>query len=137
MKQVTLALAMACCLELVGAAQGPAPTSTAPSPTQAAAPTVAAATITDAEIKGLSGPKAEVKANGDPAGTMTGTVSDIPVSDTNKGLTIGDIANQVGQNQIAINFVWTLVAGFLVMFMQAGFASSRPGCAARRTPITP
>src|SRR5882762_4752833 len=25
-------------------------------------------------------------------------------------------------NTVAINFVWTLVAGFLVMFMQAGFA---------------
>src|SRR4051794_25826103 len=119
MKQVTLALALICCLEVVGAAQGPAPASTAPSPTQTAAPTVAAATITDADIKGLSGPKAEAKANGDPAGTTTGTVGDIPVGDAKKGLTIGDVVNQVGQNQIAINFVWTLIAGFLVMFMQA------------------
>ena len=44
-----------------------------------------------------------------------------------KGLTIGDIANQVGQNKIAVNFVWTLVTGFLVMFMQAGFAIVETG----------
>src|SRR3989441_12915944 len=30
-------------------------------------------------------------------------------------------------NTVAINFVWTLVAGFLVMFMQAGFAMVEPG----------
>jgi len=28
-------------------------------------------------------------------------------------------------NTVAINFVWTLVAGFLVMFMQAGFRAGR------------
>src|SRR3989441_5446329 len=30
-------------------------------------------------------------------------------------------------NTVAINFVWTLVAGFLVMFMQAGFAMGEAG----------
>src|SRR3989440_105018 len=30
-------------------------------------------------------------------------------------------------NTVAINFVWTLVAGFLVMFMQAGFAVGEAG----------
>src|SRR5256886_12225619 len=30
-------------------------------------------------------------------------------------------------NTVAINFVWTLVAGFLVMFMQAGFALVETG----------
>ena len=33
----------------------------------------------------------------------------------------------VGHNKIAINFVWTLLAGFLVMFMQAGFAMVETG----------
>src|SRR5207245_3859168 len=32
------------------------------------------------------------------------------------------IADAVGHNRTSINFVWTLVTGFLVMFMQAGFA---------------
>src|SRR5512140_1898657 len=30
-------------------------------------------------------------------------------------------------NTVAINFVWTLIAGFLVMFMQAGFALVETG----------
>jgi Amt family ammonium transporter len=32
------------------------------------------------------------------------------------------LAKGVGHNQVAINMVWTLLTGFLVMFMQAGFA---------------
>ena len=38
-----------------------------------------------------------------------------------------DIAKSVADNTTAINFVWTLVAGFLVMFMQAGFAMVETG----------
>ena len=49
------------------------------------------------------------------------------MSDAKKGLTLADVVNQVGQNKIAINFVWTLVTGFLVMFMQAGFAIVETG----------
>ena len=33
----------------------------------------------------------------------------------------------VGQNRIAINLVWTLITGYLVMFMQAGFAAVETG----------
>ncbi|MEO6056065.1 MAG: ammonium transporter [Gemmatimonadales bacterium] len=36
-------------------------------------------------------------------------------------------ADAVAANTVAINFVWTLVAGFLVMFMQAGFAMVESG----------
>ena len=49
------------------------------------------------------------------------------MADAKKGLTIGDVVNQVGQNKIAINFIWTLITGFLVMFMQAGFAIVETG----------
>ena len=49
------------------------------------------------------------------------------VADPKKGLTLPDLVNMVGQNRIAINFVWTLVTGFLVMFMQAGFALVETG----------
>ena len=66
-------------------------------------------------------------AKGDPDGALTGTVADIAVADAKKGMTIADVVNQVGQNKIAINFVWTLVTGFLVMFMQAGFAIVETG----------
>ena len=37
------------------------------------------------------------------------------------------MADTVGHNKIAINFMWTLVTGFLVMFMQAGFAMVETG----------
>ena len=83
--------------------------------------------ITEADLKGVPAPKAEVRAKGDPDGSLTGTVADIAVADSKKGLTVGDVLNQVGQNKIAINFMWTLVTGFLVMFMQAGFAVVETG----------
>ena len=37
------------------------------------------------------------------------------------------LADVVGHNRIAINFVWMLICGFLVMFMQAGFALAETG----------
>ncbi|HEU6436169.1 MAG TPA: ammonium transporter [Nitratidesulfovibrio sp.] len=37
------------------------------------------------------------------------------------------VADVVGHNRIAINMVWTLLCGFLVMFMQAGFALAETG----------
>jgi ammonium transporter, Amt family len=79
------------------------------------------------DVKAAQPPSADGLTKGDPAGTKTGTVNDVVVSDTNKGLTLADTVNQVGQNRIAINFVWTLITGFLVMFMQAGFALVETG----------
>ncbi len=83
--------------------------------------------ITDADLKGVAAPKAEERAKGDPDGSLTGNVSDIAVADSKKGLTVADIVNQIGQNKIAINFVWTLITGYLVMFMQLGFALLETG----------
>jgi len=37
------------------------------------------------------------------------------------------LGDQVNQNRLAVNFVWTLIAGFLVMFMQLGFAFLETG----------
>ncbi len=37
------------------------------------------------------------------------------------------LADVVGHNKIAINIVWTLITGFLVMFMQFGFAAVETG----------
>ena len=62
-----------------------------------------------------------------PSGTKTGTANDVVASDPKKGITLTDVVNQVGQNRIGINFTWTLVCGFLVMFMQAGFAIVETG----------
>ena len=68
---------------------------------------------------------------GDPGGTLTGTINDVPAADPKVGVTVADVANQVGQNKIGINFTWTLVCGFLVMFMQAGFAMVEAGLVPR------
>ncbi len=92
-----------------------------------AAPAPAAVPITTADLKGVSGPTTDQLAAGDPGGALTGTVNDIVVADSKKGLTLPDLVNMVGQNRIAINFVWTLVTGYLVMFMQAGFAAVETG----------
>jgi len=93
-----------------------------------AAPAAAAPVpITDADIKGIEAPKADARLKGDPDGGLTGTVADVAVADAKKGMTIADVVNQIGQNKIAINFTWTLITGFLVMFMQAGFALVETG----------
>jgi ammonium transporter, Amt family len=82
-----------------------------------------------AELKDTAAkaPTTATQEAGDPGGSTTGTVNDVPVGDTKVGLTLGDVANQVGQNKIGINFTWTLITGFLVMFMQAGFAMVEAG----------
>jgi len=96
---------------------------TGPAPNPAAAPSLTA----PLPVKDANPPSADDLAKGDPGGTLTGTIADVSVSDAKKGLTLGDAINQIGQNKVAINFVWTLVAGFLVMFMQAGFATVETG----------
>src|SRR5439155_14528330 len=37
------------------------------------------------------------------------------------------LADTAGHSRVAINFMWTLITGFLVMFMQAGFALVETG----------
>ncbi len=75
----------------------------------------------------------------DPSGASTGGVADIygasPGAPTDNDIkTLGaaeplaaKVADTAGHNRIAINTVWTLVCGFLVMFMQAGFAMAETG----------
>jgi ammonium transporter, Amt family len=101
---------------IAGFAQAPAPAASAP-----------ATAITTNDLKTVDTPSASARLKGDPDGSMTGTAADVAISDSKKGLTLADVLNQIGQNKIAINFVWTLIAGFLVMFMQAGFAIVETG----------
>src|SRR5882672_468876 len=75
----------------------------------------------------VSGPSADDLTAGDPSGTKTGTANDVVKADPSKPMTLTDLVNQVGQNRIGINFAWTLICGFLVMFMQAGFAIVETG----------
>ncbi len=62
----------------------------------------------------------------DPSGTRTGTIMDVPASRPGSP-TLQELGDAVGHNHVAVNFVWTLVTGFLVMFMQAGFALVETG----------
>ena len=67
--------------------------------------------------------------HGDASGTSTGGLSDylnttgqsgpdVPVSQVG----INQLANEAGHLRISINFTWLLLTGFLVLFMQVGFA---------------
>lgn len=62
----------------------------------------------------------------DPSGIKTGTAIDISASKPGEP-TLNEVADQVGKNKISINLVWLLMAGFLVFFMQAGFALVETG----------
>lgn len=107
----------------VALAQAQQPAGAPPGAATAPAP----AAITPADLKAVSGPSAETLGKGDPGGALTGSVGDVVVSDPKAGLSLADLVNQVGQNRIAVNFVWTLITGYLVMFMQAGFAAVETG----------
>ena len=72
----------------------------------------------------------------DPSGTATGTIKDLGIDtvaatkDTTVNTVVtavNTIGNASGHNKIAINIMWTLITGFLVMFMQAGFAMVETG----------
>ena len=87
---------------------------------------------------------------GDPSGTATGTCADTigataggpqATLDSSGKPTGGNdvqankdkeplaalLCDVIGQNRISINLMWTLIAGFFVMFMQAGFALVEAG----------
>lgn len=75
----------------------------------------------------------------DPSGASIGTAADVigvtagaPTKEdmatlAEKEPLAAKLADVVGHNRIAINMVWTLICGFLVMFMQAGFALAETG----------
>src|SRR5437867_4054611 len=76
----------------------------------------------------------------DPTGAATGVWAtpagdgkgDVP---TKLGLT--DLYDRIAHNLISINFVWALITGFLVMFMQAGFMFVETGlCRAKNASHT-
>lgn len=63
---------------------------------------------------------------GDPSGANTGGIADITAAEAGKP-TLEEVAAVAGHNKISINIMWTLITGFLVMFMQAGFALVETG----------
>ena len=101
----------------------PAPSTTPAAATPAAAP---------AAVAPAAAPVA------DPGGLATGSGADLMnIAPMKNSPSIADaaktepfavnLADMVRQNQLGINFVWTLVAGFLVMLMQLGFALVETG----------
>jgi ammonium transporter, Amt family len=90
-----------------------------------------------AQPAAASAPAPELKP--DPSGVNTGGAADVvgatsgaPSADDMKKLAASEplaakLADVIGHNRIAINFMWTLITGFLVMFMQAGFAMAETG----------
>jgi Amt family ammonium transporter len=64
-----------------------------------------------------------------PAGDAKGDIPD--------KLTVQDVYDRMAHNLYSINYVWALVAGFLVMFMQAGFMMVETGlCRAKNSSHT-
>src|SRR5258708_7416092 len=66
----------------------------------------------------------------DPTGGNAGywtTPAATPGDDDPSKIPTTGLYDRIAHNLYSINFVWTLVAGFLVMFMQAGFASVETG----------
>src|SRR5712691_10697027 len=62
----------------------------------------------------------------DPGGTATGGIADVTAKEAGKP-TLVEVAEAAGHNKVSINLMWTLLTGFLVMFMQAGFALAETG----------
>ncbi len=96
---------------------------------------------TTSEKKAEAAPAAPTapKVTLDPSGANTGVASDIVGGSANAPSQedldkmgkseplAAKVADVAGHNRISINMVWTLVCGFLVMFMQAGFAMAETG----------
>ncbi|WP_420266510.1 ammonium transporter [Candidatus Magnetominusculus dajiuhuensis] len=85
----------------------------------------------------------------DPSGANIGGAADVvgasagaPTADDLKNMSAAEplaakLADVSGHNRIAINFMWTLLCGFLVFFMQAGFALVETGfCRAKNASHT-
>jgi Amt family ammonium transporter len=101
------------------------------------APAAAPATATLPDYYSGADPKKWPDPGGGAAGYWT-TPSAGPVGDDDPAkLTIPNVYDRVVHNLFSINIVWTLIAGFLVMFMQAGFAMVEGGlCRAKNSAHT-
>jgi len=62
----------------------------------------------------------------DPSGVATGSSADVTAAKSGAPTT-AELSEQVGKNKVGINMVWLLITGFLVFFMQAGFALVETG----------
>jgi Amt family ammonium transporter len=94
-----------------------------------ASPAAAPAMATAQTTMTASEPATDPTGFGAPSLTPAGYNKPDPEKATTKDLAtaIDAVATATGKTGVALNIVWTLVAGFLVMFMQAGFALVETG----------
>ena len=117
------------------------PAATEPAAGEAAAPEAPAGEAPPNPVpQGLQGVNEKGEPVEDPRGDNMGAAI-LPAPD-GKGddpakMTIPDLWMRITHNYFSINFVWTLITGFLVMFMQAGFACVETGlCRAKNASHT-
>jgi Amt family ammonium transporter len=79
-----------------------------------------------AQEKPAAPPAPAVVSKPDPGGTATGGLADVTAKEAGKP-TLIEVAETAGHAKVSINVMWTLITGFLVMFMQAGFALVETG----------
>ncbi len=85
-------------------------------------------------------PEGTVPAWPDPTGMKAGSwatpagdgTADVPSKINSEGL-----YDRIAHNLFSINMVWTLITGFLVMFMQTGFSMVEGGLSRARMPAIP
>lgn len=114
-----------------------APKPASPAANEQGAPSPAPVAPAEQPAAAAPAPAPELKP--DPSGANSGGAADIigasanaPTKEDMEKLSAAEplaakLADVIGHNRIAINIVWTLVCGFLVMFMQAGFAMAETG----------
>ncbi len=128
LKIVTLMIASAIALIFsmtVFAEDKPASAPAAVTPSESSAPSVALP-ATPAPVSDPSGASIGVASDTIGASANAPTQEDLDKLGKTEPLAT-KVADVAGHNRISINMVWTLVCGFLVMFMQAGFAMAETG----------
>jgi Amt family ammonium transporter len=103
------------------------PAVTTPTPT-ASAPTTPAPVSTADPTGATTANSGQIVGSG--ISTYSQTDIDALTKDKDKPATKGDVLKSIdatGQTAVSLNLVWVLVAGFLVMFMQLGFAMVETG----------
>src|SRR6266511_4159935 len=120
------------CLALSTAALADEPAAAAPAASAAPPPLPAYFSGANAEGKPATWP--------DPTGAAAGvwaTPAGDGKGDQPSTLGVPDVYDRMAHNMFSINMVWAMVTGFLVMFMQAGFAMVETGmCRAKNAAHT-
>src|SRR5450432_3802252 len=108
----------------VPAAPAPAASAAAAAPAGSAAPPVLPPYFSGANTEGK--PATWPDPTGAAAGVWATPAGD-GKGDVPSALSTGDLYDRIAHNLFSINMVWAMVTGFLVMFMQAGFAMVETG----------